>query len=204
MRARSSRKCRKATWWRPWLRRLAGSLHRQGERSRSPLSRACSHARPLGLGRRASPGSVRVRASAYAARSRTVTQASRSLLRRVRSILEARPGLVRSATGRGRLRSRPARGYVVDAGEDLVGDGDRLGGALGPAQYGQAAAAHLQPLRLTGRTVPKASAASSPASSALVLASVSAAETRIRALARSPVLAAARAWMRRPAAHRAR
>ena len=38
---------------------------------------------------------------------------------------------------------------VVDAGQDLVGDGDRLGGVLGPAQYGQAAAAHLQPLRLS-------------------------------------------------------
>src|SRR5580692_11358007 len=39
---------------------------------------------------------------------------------------------------------------VVDAGEDLVGDGDRLGGVLGAAQYGQAATAQVQPLRLSG------------------------------------------------------
>ena len=39
---------------------------------------------------------------------------------------------------------------VVDAGKNLVGDGDRLGGVLGPAQYGQAAAADVQPLRLSG------------------------------------------------------
>ena len=39
---------------------------------------------------------------------------------------------------------------VIDAGQDLVGDGDRLGGVLGPAQYGQAATAQVQPLRLSG------------------------------------------------------
>ncbi len=39
---------------------------------------------------------------------------------------------------------------VVDAGQDLVGDGDRLGGVLGPAQYRQAAAAQGQPFRLSG------------------------------------------------------
>jgi hypothetical protein len=44
---------------------------------------------------------------------------------------------------------------VVDAGEDLVGNANRLGGMLGPAQYGQAAKAQVQPLRLSGAHVGK-------------------------------------------------
>lgn len=45
-------------------------------------------------------------------------------------------------------KNEPSHGY--NAGQDLAGDGDRLGGMLGSAQYGQAAATQIEPLRLSG------------------------------------------------------